>query len=98
MYERVFDNGAINIEFNRGFEYIIKFAISKSRSSKIRCPCAKCKNVVFKKPNDLKDHLLRKGFVKDYYDWWYYYDIAVGEGSRANNMFDNKVGKRRCWK
>ena len=38
-----FDDGAFNIEFIRELEEFIKFAILKSRSSKIRCPCAKCK-------------------------------------------------------
>ena len=87
MYEREFDDGSFNIEFSRGLEEFIKFTVSKSRSSKIRCPCAKCKNVVFKKPNDVRDHLLRKRFVEDYYDWRYHYDIAAGEGSSGNNVF-----------
>ena len=47
MYENEFNDRSFNIEFNRGLEELIKFAVSKSRSSKIRCPCAKCKNVVF---------------------------------------------------
>ena len=87
MYEREFDVGSFNIEFIKGLEEFIKFALSKSRSSKIRCPCAKCKNVVFKNPNDVREHLLRKGFVEHYYDWRYHYDIAAGEGSSGNNAF-----------
>ena len=90
MYEREFDDGSFNIEFIRGLEEFIKFAVSKSCSSNIRCRCAKSKNVVFKKPNDVRDHLLRKVFVEDYYDWRYHYDIAAGEGSSGNNAFVRK--------
>ena len=68
MYEREFDDGSFNNEFIWELEEFIKFAVSKSRSSKIRCPCVRSKNVVFKKPNDVRDHLLRKGFVENYYD------------------------------
>ena len=35
----------------------------------------------------MRDHLLWKGFVEDYYDWRYHYDIATGESSSANFVF-----------
>ena len=40
IYEREFDDGSFNMEFIRGLEEFTKFAVSKSLSSKIRCPCA----------------------------------------------------------
>ena len=48
MYEREFDDGSFNIEFIRGLEEFIKFAVSKSHSSKIRCSCAKSKMLSLK--------------------------------------------------
>ena len=35
----------------------------------------------------MRDHLLRKGFVEDYYDWSCHYDIAASEGSSGNKAF-----------
>ena len=87
MYQREFDDEAFNLEFIRGLEEFLKFAISKSRSSKIRCPCGICKNIVFKTPNDVRDHLLWKGFVEDYYDRRYNYGISASESSSANYAF-----------
>ena len=34
--------------------------------------------------------MLQKGFVEDYYDWRYHYDIAASEISNTNNAFVRK--------
>ena len=80
MYKRQFDDGAYNVKFLRGVEAFLNFAISKSQSVEIRLTCVKCKNFNFKKPNEVRNHLLRKGFIGDYYYWRYHYDLLVGEG------------------
>ena len=62
MYKRQFYDGAYDIKFLRGVDAFLNFAISKSQKVEIRCPSVKCKNFNFKKPNEVRDHLLRKGF------------------------------------
>ncbi|KAL0448576.1 UNVERIFIED_CONTAM: hypothetical protein Slati_1414000 [Sesamum latifolium] len=36
---------------------------------KIRCPCRKCKNKVFKTPDEINFDLYMKGFMSEYYNW-----------------------------
>ena len=36
----------------------------------IYCPCTRCKNMfMFETPETIREHLLEKGFIKDYYIW-----------------------------
>lgn len=46
----------------------------------IRCPCVKCKCVKFLKPEDIKDHLYKKGFMKDYYVWIFHGEVDANAG------------------
>ena len=80
MYKRLI-NGAYNIQFMQGLEIFLKFAITNSEVEEIRCPCVKCKNPVYKHPNEVREHLMKKGFVEDFYDWRCHCNVLLGESS-----------------
>lgn len=82
MNDRKHDGGAINLEFLGGVKVFLKFANSKSLSTReIRCPCVKYKNLIYKHTDEVRYHLTHKGFVKEYYDWSYYYEVEDNEGN-----------------
>ncbi|XP_058003717.1 uncharacterized protein LOC131180116 [Hevea brasiliensis] len=72
MYARKLPNGLLNPEFLSGLEAFINFACSKPEfmdGSKIRCPCAKCINRKYLLADDVKFHLVSKGFRPNYLKW-----------------------------
>ncbi|XP_063940027.1 uncharacterized protein LOC108193726 isoform X2 [Daucus carota subsp. sativus] len=72
MYERIDDRGFLNALFNSGVEEFMNYAISQPTSmggTSIQCPCSKCKNRKYWNGDTVKLHLLKNGFVKDYYVW-----------------------------
>ena len=68
MYNRQ-KNGKFNLRFMRGLEEFLEFARTQTMSSEIRCPCKKCKNCCYKEPDEIREHLMRMGFVENYYKW-----------------------------
>lgn len=73
MYNRLIDGRkSINPEFLVGVESFIEYACQQPTfmdRDKIRCPCCKCQNRRFLLVDDVKLHLTRNGFIKDYYEW-----------------------------
>lgn len=71
MYERL-EGRLLKKEFTIGVRGFIEFAKQHrdfQESSKIRCPCSKCKNVPFLDVESVREHLYKKGFLNDYYEW-----------------------------
>ena len=68
MYQRC-SKGVYNIRYLEGVEEFIQFALKKNREE-VRCPCKKCGNRRVWGPDVVRDHLLKKGFVENYYDWY----------------------------
>src|SRR5688572_30720346 len=83
MYNRR-KNGKFSLRFMRGLEEFLDFARKNSMSSQFRCPCKKCKNCCYKEPNEIREHLMRKGFVENYYEWEYHQNTRVG--TTSNNV------------
>ena len=85
MYERKFSTGELNLDFIDGLDKFINFAVqhpSRMDGSKIRCPCARCDNKNFLYTDTVKEHLVRRGFTKNYYDWRFHYDVEASSSSR----------------
>ncbi|XP_070005252.1 uncharacterized protein [Nicotiana sylvestris] len=69
----------------------------------IRCPCVKCDCMKFKKLEEVKLHLYRKGFIENYFVWTNHEEIdgsrgiflnmVVGESSRSveNTNLDSRI-------
>ena len=71
MYNRI-SGGYLNIKFVEGVQVFVQFAISQPEwtdGPRIRCPCSMCKNRKFFETENVKLHLVKKGFVADYYEW-----------------------------
>ncbi|KAK9082635.1 hypothetical protein Scep_029106 [Stephania cephalantha] len=72
MYNRT-EGGYIRLEFVAGVKEFIKFAMQHCTTSlneaKIRCPCRKCRNDKYYDVDTVELHLVRGGFVPDYYCW-----------------------------
>ncbi|KAL0439005.1 UNVERIFIED_CONTAM: hypothetical protein Slati_2383500 [Sesamum latifolium] len=73
MYEKNLPNRAgLTPEFQDGVTAFTEWAKSQQAymdSEKIRCPCRKCKNTVFKIPDEVNFDLYMKGFMPEYYNW-----------------------------
>ncbi|KAL0409441.1 UNVERIFIED_CONTAM: hypothetical protein Sradi_1878500 [Sesamum radiatum] len=73
MYEKNLPNReGLTPEFQDGVTAFIEGAKSQQAymdGEKIRCPCRKCKNEVFKTPNEVNFDLYMKDFMPEYYNW-----------------------------
>ena len=55
-----------------GVDKFVEFATSQldyMDGQKMKCPCQKCRNRRFELPDNVKEHLYKRGFMDDYY-WW----------------------------
>ena len=73
MYQRL-EDGLIRWEYAMNVKTFIAFAKSQTNfldGHKIRCPCnrKKCHNRAFHDEDTVEYHLIRYGFVPDYYKW-----------------------------
>ena len=70
MYNRLLlDRSGYTQEFLDGVNQFDQFARTQTEflnGEKYKCPCAKCKNRVYLTPNEVKMHLMYKGFVQGY--------------------------------
>ncbi|KAL0446097.1 UNVERIFIED_CONTAM: hypothetical protein Slati_1737600 [Sesamum latifolium] len=73
MYEKIAPSRAgLTPKFEDGVATFIKWAKSKHPymdGEKIKCPCQKCKNEVFKILDEVNFDLYIKSFMMDYYNW-----------------------------
>ncbi|XP_047320836.1 uncharacterized protein LOC124924895 [Impatiens glandulifera] len=72
-------------EFLNGLQEFVSFATSKSSymdGDKIRCPCVKCCVKKFISSDLCQSHLIKFGFMSDYYTW-----TANGEPMQTLNVF-----------
>ncbi|RDX99036.1 hypothetical protein CR513_17971, partial [Mucuna pruriens] len=73
MYHRLDANKRWKNEFTKGLHEFLQFVIAQEKfqlqGEKLRCPCNKCKCLVFKFVNEVGYDLYEKGFMPNYY-WW----------------------------
>ncbi|KAJ8769652.1 hypothetical protein K2173_005255 [Erythroxylum novogranatense] len=105
MYRRLTPAGFINPEFVHGVDSFIHYACSQHAymdGQKIRCPCSKCRHKCFLTIDEVKLHLLRKGFVPNYFEWTRHGEPLICNTSRGNeaqmsvnvNEYDPEVRSR----
>ncbi|XP_018632807.1 uncharacterized protein [Nicotiana tomentosiformis] len=83
MYNRNYSNRELREEFIEGVAGFIAWAkilYEFLTGGMIRCPCVKCKCDKFLKPEDIKDHLYKKGFMKNYFVWIFHGEIDANPG------------------
>ena len=60
----------LSSEYRVGVDEFLEFAILNSENRMlIRCPCARCCNMEFHTPKEVKLHLFQKGFLQTYLVW-----------------------------
>lgn len=77
-----------NPDFIAGVISFVDYACQQSTymdNDKIRCPCHICQNRKFHLPEEVKLHLVKKGFVKDYYQWVCHGEPLVGSSSTQSH-------------
>ncbi|GJX62488.1 hypothetical protein Tco_0295388 [Tanacetum coccineum] len=87
-------------EYNPAFinqvESFVEFACQQPTTDKdndlIRCPCSSCKNRAYKSTDDIKVHVVTKGFVKNYYQWTSHGEPEVGSSSMQPNCNTSSNG------
>ena len=70
MYQRHDDRGYLSTVFIQKVKEFIDFATEQDiyhRTTKIKCPCAKCWNVPYLDKDTVKLHLYKQGFRPNYY-------------------------------
>ena len=88
MYLHIID-GLLNNQFVAGVEQFVEFCKSMPRfnSQELRCPCRKCKNRNLILVDEVRYHLVCRGFVNNYYQW-----VSHGE---TDEMFDALLDESR---
>ncbi|KAL0405456.1 UNVERIFIED_CONTAM: hypothetical protein Slati_3859500 [Sesamum latifolium] len=83
MYEKNLPKRAgLTPEFEDGITAFIKWVKSQHAymdGEKIKCHCRKCKNKVFKTPDEVNFDLNMKGFMPEYYNWTLHCEERVQE-------------------
>ena len=98
MYEGRVINGLLSSEFINYVEQFIAFATSHPEcmsGGKIKCPCMKfrCRNQNFHELNTVRFHILKNGFVPDYWDWIYHGEqrMVFNVDTTANTFSPNHL-------
>nr|XP_009803558.1 PREDICTED: uncharacterized protein LOC104248905 [Nicotiana sylvestris] len=74
MYEMLDGRGGINSNFVTGVDSFLLFARSqRNRMSgdNVRCPCKKCRNIIYMDVETVRFHLFKFRFVENYSIWKY---------------------------
>lgn len=107
MYNRNYPNRrGLREDFVEGVDDFIRHAMSLppyQSEGVIRCPCVRCDCMKFKKSEEVKLHLYRKGFIENYFVWTnhgeidgsrgIFHNMVVGESSRSveNTNLDSRI-------
>lgn len=87
MYTPRYENGILTSQFVRGLESFIEYATSQPLymdGDKIKCPCKRCDNKPYKEIDEVRFHISKYGFVRDYHIWRYHGEAT----SRCVDMMD----------
>ncbi|XP_073109657.1 uncharacterized protein [Elaeis guineensis] len=84
-------NDRASMEYINGVYSFLNFAFGQPTiSDRIRCPCTKCRNTVFKGRHEVRAHLIRNGIVKSYKHWAYHGETIEENLEECNaNSRDN---------
>ena len=77
MYKRSC-KGVYNIRFLEGIKELIPFGKKNSSKFEIRWLCEWCDNCRLRSPKVVRDHVLQKEFIENYYDLYLHYHSEVG--------------------
>ncbi|KAL0458341.1 UNVERIFIED_CONTAM: hypothetical protein Slati_0461300 [Sesamum latifolium] len=90
MYEKNLPNRqGLTPQFQDGVIAFIEWAKSQHAymdGDKIRCPCRKCKNKLFKMTDEVNFDLYMKGFIPECYNWTSHGEERVQEYFEAVTM------------
>ncbi|KAK4276051.1 hypothetical protein QN277_019043 [Acacia crassicarpa] len=96
MYNRLTERRELTQVFLVGLQEFINFATAHSTNSsrEIRCPCVKCRCIRFEDFEEVKIHLCKRGFMKDYECWEYHGEVRqtptpsgyYGDSSHRDNL------------
>ncbi|KAK1354706.1 hypothetical protein POM88_047962 [Heracleum sosnowskyi] len=95
MYQRKDKRGSLNPVFLKGLDNFMQYVISRPSSyngTNIQCPCSKCRNFGgFWNAETVKLHLMKNGFVSDYYVWSRHGEpyIAGQSGEQSSAHYSN---------
>ena len=59
---------------------------------KIRCPCKKCKHGYYLPTEEVHLHILKKGFVSNYFEWTRHGEPLISSSSRSAKVGTGVVG------
>ncbi|XP_049936638.1 uncharacterized protein LOC116264469 [Nymphaea colorata] len=94
----------MSIEYVKGVETFIKFAITNSMviDGKIRCPCEKCNNCLFQLIRDAIDHIISFGFLQNYTHWHYHGELVMpsqsGQVGPSHALKTRRLGRKQKFK
>ena len=95
MYRRLTPDGYINLKFAEGVQHFIEYASSQPAymdGLKIRCPCKKCKHRCYLPTEEVHLHILKKGFVPNYFEWTRHGEPLISSSSRSAEVGMGVVG------
>ncbi|CAH9117021.1 unnamed protein product [Cuscuta epithymum] len=93
MYQRKDEGGYLTQVFIKGVDIFVNFAKSKPDfmdGNKIRCPCTKCHNRQYQEVDTLKLHLVKHGFVPNYFFWNRQGETLSDNSPTRDHAFENQ--------
>jgi len=93
MYNRT-EGKCLSKVFIEKVEEFIKFACAQEefqRLHKLKCPCAKCRNVPYLDVDTIKLHLYQRGFRANYYRWVHHGEHFIEEDEAATSSSTAQV-------
>nr|XP_033511201.1 uncharacterized protein LOC117275962 [Nicotiana tomentosiformis] len=79
-------NNRLSDVYLKGVEDFLQFAFKHTElEGEISCPCKKCNNIFHKIRDEVKEHLIIFGIVKEYTRWLFHGEFAPKEQITNNN-------------
>ena len=92
MYAHKDSAGRVTSEFLNGaktFMYQPGNTSLMQETSKMFCPCCKCKNTKFAQSETVWKHIVNRGFTPHYYIWFHHGEGDNRNESSSSNQFEN---------
>jgi len=87
MYQRLLPNNTINPKFAVGVQQFLNSV--GSNDEYLRCPCIRCGGATYHTRNNIKLHLYRHGFQRDYIVWNQHGEVR--ESMSSDMVFTDRV-------
>ncbi|KAK6911558.1 Transposase-associated domain [Dillenia turbinata] len=67
-----------SLGYKKGVDDFMEYLSNLGLGDEIRCPCFRCRNVLYSNPDSIKEHLLKNGIMREYTQWYHHGEKFAG--------------------